>query len=172
MKNRTEYLAFIASHLKAPRVAEVGVYRGQFSNQIVQALNPSQFIMVDPWLKFPEEVYGDYPKLDQAGWDAIHDTVKARFEGRKSVRIIRLMSLPAASMIPDASLDFVYIDGNHSYESVRDDLTAWLPKVAAGGFIGGHDCEQKQVRQAVDEVLGSGVQITTGSGIQNYLIRV
>ena len=37
--------------------------------------------------------------------------------------------------------DFVFIDGDHRYESVRRDIQAWLPKVRPGGIMGGHDCE-------------------------------
>lgn len=43
----------------------------------------------------------------------------------------------------DNSLDFVYIDANHTYESVKEDITNWKKKVKKGGFIGGHDFSYK-----------------------------
>jgi predicted O-methyltransferase YrrM len=52
---------------------------------------------------------------------------------------VRLTSVEAAATYEDSSLDFVFIDADHSYESVREDIIAWWPKVKAGGIISGHD---------------------------------
>jgi hypothetical protein len=55
----------------------------------------------------------------------------------------------------EGSLDFVFIDGDHSYEGVRQDITNWLPKVRRGGTLAGHDYgNSESVRRAVDELLG------------------
>lgn len=48
-------------------------------------------------------------------------------------------SLAAAARYVDGSLDAVFIDADHSYESVASDIAAWLPKVRPGGIIAGHD---------------------------------
>lgn len=53
--------------------------------------------------------------------------------------VVRLSSVEAASTYPDSSLDFVFIDGSHDYESIYSDIRAWLPKVKKGGVIAGHD---------------------------------
>jgi hypothetical protein len=45
----------------------------------------------------------------------------------------------AASLIAPESLDFVYIDASHDYESVKQDLACWWPKVKFGGMFAGHD---------------------------------
>jgi hypothetical protein len=50
------------------------------------------------------------------------------------------MSVDAAEDIPD-NLDFVYIDGNHKYEFVKQDIEAYYPKIKIGGVIGGHDID-------------------------------
>jgi len=39
----------------------------------------------------------------------------------------------------DESLDFVFLDGDHSYDSIKKDICAWLPKVKKNGIIAGHD---------------------------------
>jgi cephalosporin hydroxylase len=67
-------------------------------------------------------------------------------------------STDAASELEDNSLDFVYIDGNHSCSFVKADIEAYLPKVKVGGFIGGHDyylgeTNSPGVNQAVDEFI-------------------
>jgi predicted O-methyltransferase YrrM len=53
--------------------------------------------------------------------------------------IVRAMSSEAAPSFADGSLDFVYIDANHSYEGCRDDIALWWPKVKVGGILAGHD---------------------------------
>jgi len=61
-------------------------------------------------------------------------------------------SLEAAKEIPDGCLDFVYIDANHRYFEVAQDIRAWLPKVRPGGIICGHDYfSHGSVKKAVDD---------------------
>jgi predicted O-methyltransferase YrrM len=65
------------------------------------------------------------------------------------------------SLFSDEYFDFIYIDGNHSYDAVKDDLTKWYPKLKKGGLIAGDDysklAEEKLfnynfgVKRAVDE---------------------
>ena len=74
--------------------------------------------------------------------DARHAHVQARFrqqieQGR--VQVLREMSAPAAAHIEDNSLDFVYIDGDHTFDGVLADIKAYLPKVKTGGLIIGDD---------------------------------
>jgi predicted O-methyltransferase YrrM len=65
-------------------------------------------------------------------------------------------SWDAASQFEDKSLDFVFIDADHVYESVKRDIIAWLPKIKPGGIIAGHDyCDvHPGVIQAVNEIFG------------------
>lgn len=63
----------------------------------------------------------------------------------------------ASALIDDASMDFVFIDADHSYEAVLSDIDHWMPKVKAGGWLGGHDYHARKfpgVVQAVKEVFG------------------
>jgi hypothetical protein len=53
--------------------------------------------------------------------------------------MIRAKSEIAADIFPDNSLDFVYIDANHAYQYVVQDIQLWYPKVKPGGYICGHD---------------------------------
>ena len=64
------------------------------------------------------------------------------------------MSWDAAVNFADESIDFVFIDADHSYESVKKDIEAWLPKIRKNGIISGHDYgngNPSEVKQAVDE---------------------
>lgn len=57
----------------------------------------------------------------------------------------------SAGFFEDKTIDFVYIDASHDYESVKQDLNLWHPKIKTGGTIGGHDYGWESVKQAVDE---------------------
>lgn len=59
-----------------------------------------------------------------------------------------------AKLIPDESLDFVFIDADHSFKGVDDDITNWSPKVKSNGFIIGHDIHFDSVREAVEKHYG------------------
>jgi hypothetical protein len=53
--------------------------------------------------------------------------------------IMRDFSVNAAKSFEDGSLDWVYLDGNHHYEAVKEDMEAWWPKIRTGGVLSGHD---------------------------------
>jgi len=67
---------------------------------------------------------------------------------------VKMNSLDASKSFEDASLDLVYIDGGHDYESCKNDIVAWLPKIKKGGWITGHDIHMDTVRKAVEDILG------------------
>lgn len=65
------------------------------------------------------------------------------------IRTIRSDSAEAAGQYADGSLDFVFIDADHTADAVLRDLRAWRPKVRPGGMLAGHDCDEEGVIQAV-----------------------
>jgi predicted O-methyltransferase YrrM len=82
-------------------------------------------------------------------------------KAHKGATLIVDDSVKAAGKIADGALDFVFIDGDHSYEGVKRDLAAWLPKVKPGGWLMGHDYGNKPdggVKRAVDE-LGKPIEL-------------
>jgi hypothetical protein len=52
---------------------------------------------------------------------------------------VRKTSIEAAKDFEDESLDFMYLDANHRFEHVVNDLVAWVPKIRSGGIVSGHD---------------------------------
>lgn len=73
-----------------------------------------------------------------------------------SISLIVADSLTAATVFADRSLDWVHLDARHNYESVKQDISAWLPKVAAGGWLSGDDyntVKWPEVVAAVSELL-------------------
>lgn len=65
-----------------------------------------------------------------------------------------MVSVAAAAQFEDDSLDFVFLDADHTYEGVKADILAWLPKVKPGGMLAGDDYNYfPGVKKAVDELL-------------------
>ena len=69
-----------------------------------------------------------------------------------NVTKIKKSSVEASRDYGDHTLNFVYIDANHAYESVTEDITTWLPKIKLNGMIAGHDYHHSSVKKAVSEI--------------------
>ena len=112
--------------------AEIGVRKGDFSEVICKA--GLKLYGIDPW-----RVYADYvDPYSQQKMDAAKAIVIARMKGYDFVPIQKT-SMEAVKDFGDGSLDFVYIDGNHSFKYVVEDIWEWSKKVKKGGIISGHD---------------------------------
>ena len=149
--------------------AEIGVWMGDFSARILAEVEPSKLFLIDPWEHEAGETYshawyGGACAGGQAEMDRACASVAERFApaiARGTVEILRLDSRAAARSLPDQHLDWVYIDGNHTYEFVRDDLASYYPKVKPGGLLTGDDYRLDGwwgdgVVRAVDELVASG----------------
>jgi len=125
-------------------IAEVGVQAGDFAAAILHYTNPSKLYLIDCW---QEQTQEEYPAVSsnvkQQRHDELYHYVKKRFEGDARVEIIKGFSPEAADLFDDDFFDWVYVDANHIYQAVRDDLMAWSKKVKKGGFICGHDYTNK-----------------------------
>ena len=116
---------------------ELGVWEGELSAQILK--KPiKKLYLVDPW-KSITDVPERWHAAPQKEMDKIYDGVVSKFSDDKRVEIIRDFSAQAAEQFEDNSVDWVYIDGNHSYEFVKEDLNLWWPKVKKGGVLCGDD---------------------------------
>jgi hypothetical protein len=88
--------------------------------------------------------------------DVFHAHMGPELAGK--YQTIKSGSAAAAVNFADQSVDFVFIDADHVYDRVKEDILAWLPKVKPGGIIAGHDYNPPhEVKQAVDEIFGSRV---------------
>jgi hypothetical protein len=113
--------------------AEIGVYKGEFSVKLAQA--GLKLFAVDPW-----KVYKDFDhEKGQKRLDFLYEHSKRALNPYPNATIIRKTSLEAIEDIPDESLDFVYIDANHEFRYIAEDLVEWTKKVRSGGVVSGHD---------------------------------
>ena len=119
---------------------ELGVFKGKFSEHILEHWDGGRLFSIDPWRAAPADRYIDISNVSQDEQDANHaETCRrlARFGSRSEVW--RAAGAEAVSSFPPECLDFVYLDARHDERSVREDLAAWWPLVRPTGVIAGHD---------------------------------
>ena len=147
---------------------EVGVAFGSGTVWLLRLIPAMTVLAVDPFAAYDPD--DGLTELMENHGDDLHEFVCARLAGEfpGRAKVVRMPSLEAASIVADASQDFVFIDADHRYEAVRDDIAAWLPKVRPGGLICGHDFGNgfPGVERAVAEQLaGYVVNVHRGSTI-------
>lgn len=139
---------------RIPVLVEIGSYAGESMEAFIQSGKVIEAFAVDPWV-------GGWSPTDPADYRADMRAVEAAFDKRmlpyNNVTKMKMTSATAVVYFLDESVDLVYIDANHSYEFVRQDIELWLPKIRQGGIISGHDygfTPHAGVKQAVDEAFG------------------
>lgn len=113
--------------------AEIGVYEGAYSKMLLEQIPNLELLCVDLWEAYPG--YKDFPANDIAEARSKAERLLARY----NAKVVQDWSHEAVKAVPDASLDFVFIDGNHAYEYVVWDIAQWSRKVRPGGIVYGHD---------------------------------
>lgn len=111
--------------------AEVGVFKGRFSEYMCKVNPDLNLIGVDPYASDTDEKYHEEG-------DKRYNHAKERLEPY-NCKLIRKTSMEAAKDVPYNSLDFVYIDGDHSFDFVMQDIIEWSKRVRLGGIVAGHD---------------------------------
>lgn len=155
--NFPDFYRYIASREDFNRFVEVGVYTGAsvcfLAEQLAKRPTPFELYAVDLWEKANATGYTDL-LLNEDTWRTFEERMRLT-KTEKFIRPLKVDSITASMMFHDKSLDFVFIDADHSYGAVKSDIAAWYPKVREGGIIAGHDyTEPCGVKQAVDEAFG------------------
>lgn len=144
--------------------AEIGVHLGDFSQEILDSIFPKELHLIDPWehqtsSTYKTAWYGGGAKGGQSEMDERYSSVFKRFSeniSAEQVKVHRGYSTDVLRQFPDQHFDWVYIDGNHLYEYVKEDLALSIQKVKSGGYITGDDYTEGGwweggVKKAVDE---------------------
>jgi hypothetical protein len=137
--------AYILEQLdKNSKIVEVGVWKGDFSKQILSISRPNLLVLVDSWT-FDEKVRGCAPQvsgeepLNQNFFDQAKKDTFDKFKNIQNVHILDLNSLEASSKYEDNFFDYIYIDAEHTYKAVTKDLEVWYPKLKKNGTLFGDD---------------------------------
>lgn len=134
-------------------MVEVGSFVGDSTRVFAQRCK--EIHSVDPW----QNGYDDEHDPSSYTWPM--SMIEAQFDevvqGCGNIIKHKMPSVEGAELFEDESIDMVYIDGNHLYEYVKEDIIKWSPKVKKGGFVCGHDWQHKKaqgVKPAVLETIG------------------
>lgn len=120
-------------------IAEIGCAYCGFSEKVLSTWKGTGcYFMVDLWAKQDGGVYKESTN-DTAPFSAWEANCRAIMSGHSRCCVLKAPSVLASTSFKDGSLDCVYIDANHSYEAVMQDLRHWWPKVRSGGLVSGHD---------------------------------
>lgn len=125
------------------RMLEVGSWLGNGSTKtFIEELSGGRGLLycVDTWKGNPnvarhQAIVSDYDVFATFLWNV------SISEGESTVKPLLMSSKDAAEVMADESFDLIFIDGDHSYTSTKEDIEMWLPKVRKGGILCGHDCE-------------------------------
>lgn len=143
--------------------AEIGVYFGENSKSYLENLHIKTLYLVDPYSQ------GLVGLENKDAPEYVLKHAKRLLGSGDRLRWIRKSSIDAAAEIPN-KLDFVYIDGDHTYDGVYKDIELYWPKVKKGGILGGHDFDNKHIAKAVDnffDALDENYTIFTAVDAQN-----
>ena len=136
LKSRDEFGKLYQEYYQTGVGAEIGVQLGLNAANISEEWKGT-ILCVDSWQE-----------------NAVQELAMSNI-GKDQFKIIQGLSTDVARQIEDGSLDWVYIDADHQYQSVKEDLEAWYPKVRSGGIVSGHDYDDNIVLggvvKAVDE---------------------
>lgn len=158
------YKKVVANATDASHFVEVGSYKGRSSSymavEIANSKKQITFDCVDTWQGSEEHQEGQlFQDIDVVN-NRLYDVFLKNMEPVKGLyNTKRMSSIEAAATYADASIDMVFIDAAHDYDSVHADILAWSPKVKSGGIISGHDFPHPPVRRAVNELLGEVLSI-------------
>lgn len=133
--NRRDLVKSIVSKIYNGVIVEIGTHDGTFAEHILSNTS-STLYCIDPYIS-----YDDYDDaLNNITGDSLYNETKQKLTAKYGDRVIfiRKFSGDATIDIPD-EIDFLYIDGNHRYSYVYNDLELYYPKVKSGCYIIGDD---------------------------------
>jgi hypothetical protein len=150
---RYKWLTEVINEREYRRGAEVGVDLGTTTQYLLLHCPELLIYAVDLWDR-PTAIgkhrgqWVYHPDLDYAQ-RTFNDRM---YPFRDRVIVLKGISWEVSERVEDNSLDFVFIDADHKYESVVKDIKAWMPKLKPGGMLSGHDLKMDGVRKALEKL--------------------
>ena len=145
------YDYLLANMPKDGTFVELGAWLGKSSAYLCDKATYQEIIIIDTWKGSLNELTTTHKLATEV------DIYKLFVEnmGSRKYKAIKATSKAISKKFANESLDVVFIDLNHTYEAIKEDIKLWLPKVKKGGYLAGDDYHEhwKGVIQAVDELL-------------------
>jgi predicted O-methyltransferase YrrM len=162
------YSMMVEKYPSNSHFVEVGVWKGMsaayMAVEIINSKKDIKFDCIDIW-----EYLDSQSDISEELFEDLYEVFMKNISPVKHVITpIKELSWDGAKHYKDKSLDFVFIDAAHDYESVKKDIIAWFPKIKEGGTIAGHDytwCDD--VKKAVHEFF-QGKEIYESEGCWIY----
>lgn len=140
-------------------IVEIGTWKGQSASfiavEIINSRKRIKFDCVDTWLGSEEHKDKNsqfYEPLLETEDGVYNEFLKNIKEVKHVINAIRLPSEQAYKNYKDESVDCVFIDGSHDYQSIKNDIINWFPIVKSGGIISGHDFHHPHIKRAPEEL--------------------
>lgn len=180
-KHQQALIEMIQQTVGEPRYgAEIGVWKGELSAVLLKTFPDCWLVFVDPWMEWgPDDSYYKTHrrtgKLLKIEWDQIYEEASDRIrKASGQSTVFRGTSGQGSVACAKTQFDFVFIDANHSYESVRRDIELWLPLVRPAGLMAGHDYggTYRGVIRAVNDAFGEDNLMLPGnrSRVWGYVV--
>jgi hypothetical protein len=138
-QSRVELWVEFIQSFGVQRMAEVGVYRGDFAAELLRRCQGlTTYYLIDPWRRLSD--WNKPANHEHAVLEEFFRETKAKTEFAAAKRVIlRGKTTEVIEQISDGDLDFAYIDADHTLMGIAIDLIRVYPKVRTGGFLGGDD---------------------------------
>ena len=137
--SRVDLWTHLLKSLKVKYVVEVGVYKGDLASKLLEKCDSiEKYYMVDPWRNLNS--WNKPANVDDQTFEQFFFETKLKTDFAADKRIIlRGKTTEVIEEISDGTLDFAYIDGDHTLKGITIDLIRVFPKIQNGGWIGGDD---------------------------------
>ena len=148
-ENRTEMIKSLPKNMK---VADLGVFKGDFSKEIFEIMSPANLYLIDIFNGIMGSGDRDGNNMQYINLNEHYTNLNNYFTSYSNVKLLKGKTIEEMSKFEDNYLDMVYIDASHEYLDVKNDLEISYRKVKTDGYILGHDYEHKRFPGVVDAV--------------------
>ena len=165
--------------------AEIGVFKGEFSDFLATTLQPRQLVLIDLFEGMMGSGDQDGNNFEMVNLNFVYTHLLRVTQRYPALQVHKGDSVATMNTYPDNTFDMIYIDADHSYEGTKRDLSVAYAKIKHGGWIMGHDYEMNMkkahrayefgVRRAVDEFCAARNQSIFAKGLDgcvSFAIRI
>jgi len=155
-----EFVSEILANMRNGTVVEIGLFYGRSSAVMmpIALRNGNQYFAIDNFYGGIDETT-PASKIQRSEGEKVKTKFMANMRdigiNRSDYALYKSNSIEASVYLPDESVDFCFIDGDHAYESVKKDIEIWWKKIKKNGIMGGHDFQNNEVGRAVIEFAAS-----------------